>query len=505
MGKNALAFVAGLGGGYLQAQQKQQELDRQEKLDKIQTDRAAREQTTFDQQQADSRTLRDAAAPVSVEQPNDVLMDDDGNPMPAVPAFRVAGQRYDSLDQAQTAAKTYNSPESLRTRQAAAFDQIGRPDQAMSLQSAQTAQKLHTLQLSEAEQAAIKQKFLRDAGAAISQGGHVGAADFLTKSKADGNDYKAEKDENGNIAYYQVNRETGQARHVATFDDSEKGRMDAFSMMAASVSPEHMVAHYKDERDFNLKQQQADDKANYQANLIDSKREALKTQVELNLARAEAARAKAGQTTPTAPIWDQKADDFLKSKYAFKDEITGRPVVDGEGMAFAKMIALAEARRNGGDTTVALGKAMDIDAKIAADAGGDKNKIREGRKALLNALFNPSVAKPAPIVPQTSSGKAAALAEAAGKDGAGTITFTPGVGKGYVMGSQKPTLANAKALPNAPIDGDPQDEYVIRKVGPTRSKPKVSYTYNGGSTYPTKEEALAAYRAQKQAWIQSRK
>lgn len=184
--KNALSFAAGFGTGYMNEAQRQKEQERQAKLDQIQTDRAAREQTTFEQQQADSRTLRDAAAPVGVEQPNDVLMDDDGNPMPAVPAFRVAGQRYDSLDQAQTAATAANTPGAMAARQAAALNQVGQPAQALQLQSSQAdmeakhAERLRT----------VKNENIVDALQALRRGDGKGMVAAFNKS----GDYKIDGD-----------------------------------------------------------------------------------------------------------------------------------------------------------------------------------------------------------------------------------------------------------------------------------------------------------------------
>lgn len=475
MGKNALAFVAGLGSGYLTAQQRQKEQERQDKLDKIQTDRAGREQTEFDQRRADNQTLRDAARPANVQEgaggmlrPDTMDNRDVGLPENAdLPngglspqAFRVNGQGYDAQAPALAAAKKYNSPESLRTRQAAAFDQIGRPDQAMSLQSAQTAQKLHTLQLGEAEQAAVKQKFLRDAGAAISQGGHVGAADFLTKSKADGNDYKAEKDENGNIAYYQVNRETGQARHVATFDDSEKGRMDAFSMLAASVSPEHMVAHYKDVRDFEMKQAEAKRKA------AESEADIKAKGAQENYHNEQAAWLKrdkgkgAGAAQPQNGLTLEHLNGVNKELFKVAlDTLNPKDAASPQErqQSFEQAQTLASAGTNIYRHAYTMGvPIMQSEALTAARLATD-NKNIVGQQAIdgntylgvmIGKKFVPTggIAAPAPKAPaqpQTPYGKAAAAAQA-DKVG-GTILLTPGVGKGYTQNAPAVSMQSVAA------------------------------------------------------------
>lgn len=112
-----------------------------------------------------------------------------------------------------------------------------------------------------------------------------------------------------------------------------------------------------------------------------------------------AARGGAGATQP-APVWDDKADAFLRTRYTVTDPTTGETVVDGQGLQFAKVIALAEAKRNGGDTTRALGYAFEADAKIKAMAGGDPAKIAAARSKLLADATAPK-APPEPAAPVT--------------------------------------------------------------------------------------------------------
>ncbi len=82
----------------------------------------------------------------------------------------------------------------------------------------------------------------------------------------------------------------------------------------------------------------------------------------------DAKTAAAAKDDVPPPVWDSKADDFLKARYTVKDEAGGATRVDGDGLMFAKELALAQARRNGGDTTTALGFAFDVDEKVRAKA-----------------------------------------------------------------------------------------------------------------------------------------
>ena len=104
-------------------------------------------------------------------------------------------------------------------------------------------------------------------------------------------------------------------------------------------------------------------------------------------ARAAEAAKQAHRQTAAAPVWSQAADDFLMKRYSVPDPMTGKTMVDGSGMAFAKQLALAQAMRNGGDTTSALGFAFEIDNQIARENGSDQAKINAARTALLQRMF----------------------------------------------------------------------------------------------------------------------
>jgi len=63
----------------------------------------------------DRARLADAAKPAVVGEASDLTHDDDGNPMPAVPRFRLESgtgvQRFDTKEQADAAAAGYNAPD----------------------------------------------------------------------------------------------------------------------------------------------------------------------------------------------------------------------------------------------------------------------------------------------------------------------------------------------------------------------------------------------------------
>lgn len=99
---SAIAYLAGLGSGYLDERDRQASVARQAKLDQIALDRASRDQTTFDQQQQDRTDLRAAAAPVPVTESQLPGPTEDGSPMPTT--YNVGASRFASQGVAQQAA-----------------------------------------------------------------------------------------------------------------------------------------------------------------------------------------------------------------------------------------------------------------------------------------------------------------------------------------------------------------------------------------------------------------
>lgn len=91
-----------------------------------------------------------------------------------------------------------------------------------------------------------------------------------------------------------------------------------------------------------------------------------------------------------APIWGKEHDDFLKDQYTAKDEMSGVKTFDGEGVQFAKQVAVARSRFNGGDATSASAYALAADARLKQQAGGDAAKLREFRQQALQQLTSPA-------------------------------------------------------------------------------------------------------------------
>lgn len=96
-----------------------------------------------------------------------------------------------------------------------------------------------------------------------------------------------------------------------------------------------------------------------------------------------------------APIWGEKDDTFLKEQYSSKDEMTGARTFDGDGMQFAKQVAVARSRFNGGDSASASAYALAADSNLKAQAAGDPAKLRQLRNQALQRLAQATQAAPA--------------------------------------------------------------------------------------------------------------
>ena len=129
------SFIAGFGNGYFKAQDKKYERERQEKQDAWQEEQQGRQRKEWDRADRLESDLQAAGTPIAVEQPNDVLKDDDGNDMPAVPPLRVGTQRYATMEEATKAAADANTPEAQNKRMVQAYRNAGQFDKAVTMEN----------------------------------------------------------------------------------------------------------------------------------------------------------------------------------------------------------------------------------------------------------------------------------------------------------------------------------------------------------------------------------
>lgn len=171
---NLMQAVAALGaglGGYAKGRQIYLENQRREKDQKWQDEQRERQRQQWEEEDRLKADIRDAAAPVQVEQPWQPAVDDEGNPMPQAPAYRAGMRRYGTLDEAQKAAEAANTPQAQMQRIAQAYRRAGRVKDAVELETAARQGQLGDLQLGAAKEAAARDKALREMGSLLARGG----------------------------------------------------------------------------------------------------------------------------------------------------------------------------------------------------------------------------------------------------------------------------------------------------------------------------------------------
>lgn len=141
-----------------------------------------------------------------------------------------------------------------------------------------------------------------------------------------------------------------------------------------AASTKMMDEHYQRDDAFHMKQ--ADTMEGYRKNQDDNMREQ----------RILEARKIAAMGNPQAPTWNDKDDAYLQKIYTQPDPTTGVMTLDPSGASFARKVAQAQARINGGDTMSGIDYAYSTDAKLIKAAGGDPEKLAQLRANALQRL-----------------------------------------------------------------------------------------------------------------------
>lgn len=248
------SFLAGFGGGYLKAKDKALEDERRAKQDAWQEEVQGRQRKEWESKDRLDADLKDAVTPVAVEQPDDVLKDDDGNDMPAVPAFRAGTKRFATMEEATKAANELNTPEAQSTRVLDAYKRNGQFDKALTMQTAMRQGELGEIQLANA-------KFQQRIGDWMG-GGFDGFRDGL--NGYEGGPFKGKK-----VDF--VLSEDGKTRSVVSIGpdgqpqptglvvpNTNEGLYQLGYILDKSVTPADRLKMHRDEKKLEIEQQKAD-------------------------------------------------------------------------------------------------------------------------------------------------------------------------------------------------------------------------------------------------------
>lgn len=357
------SFLAGFGGGYLKAKDKALEDERRTKQDAWQEEVQGRQRKEWESKDRLDADLKDAVTPVAVEQPNDVLKDDDGNDMPAVPAFRAGTKRYATTEEATKAAGELNTPEAQNTRVLGAYKRSGQLDKALTMQTAMRQGELGDMQLANA-------KFQQRIGDWMG-GGFDGFRDGL--NGYEGGPFKGKKvdfvlSEDGKTRSVVSIGPDGQPKPTGlVVPNTNEGLYQLGYILDKSVTPADRLKMHRDEKKLEIEQQKAD--------AADKKTEAY---MQSLLGRSSGGgsgggRAAGGQAAAGGLNMDA-LDKQLAPLFATEDPTTGAKSVNAQGLMAVRQLALAMPSAARGDATGAALEAYNAYTVALQKAGGDQAK-----------------------------------------------------------------------------------------------------------------------------------
>lgn len=289
MASNALAFAAGLGSGYMNSKL------RQEQQARVDEDRAMRKQE-FDARMEEVNHakqqrlgLASAAAPMKTTEVVDI---DPANPdAPRKTSYSLSdGRTVGTREEADAAATEYNKPEAQTSRIAQAYRTSGAPEKALGLESAQLTQKRVQTQFDQEKvdrANRLQQEGVFNAVRAFRSGDATG----LVKAFNAGGDYKLE----GEPVITKEERDVPGIGKIPTYSATLRiagpdGKVVEKQYNSHDLSMQLMP--YEKALEFQRKGTDSDNKATYQAGLLDAK----VRQLELagQIAEAKALKAAAG-------------------------------------------------------------------------------------------------------------------------------------------------------------------------------------------------------------------
>jgi hypothetical protein len=405
-----LAMLAAGAGAYKGKQRelsREAEEDAQRRRDREFTNKSrTRQEKSWEREDGIQAALQQGAAPI---QPVPDLAPDQMGP----PALMVQGKAYGTPEAANAAAAPLNTPQATTRRMADAVQGLD-PERATRMRGEADAGELRGLQLEQTRGAITREEGIRQIGMVLARRGVQAIPELALKYQ--GVKVSVEPGKDGKS--FTVIQLDAQGKEVERhpYEDMEQ----FFATVAANYDPSLLAADRAQRAttaraDARYDREQTRLEGESRTRAAREERIARAAEEGLRLQR-EALERQAGAS---GPIWDKDADTFIRRAATVEDPITGQTRVDGSAMEFLKIIALAEAARTGGDTTVAIGRAIARDQRLQQEAGGDPAKLAQARAALVAQLMGQSGA-PAPAAPS-----AAPARPAAGPTPAPQATFTP--------------------------------------------------------------------------------
>lgn len=443
MSRGMVSFLAGMGAGYIKAKDKALEQERQAKDDAWKDEQRGRQRQEWAASDKLNADLKDAAAPVQVQEgaggfvkPDTMDNRDVGLPENAGQPngglmqgqFKVADQSFADRTAADKAAGDANSTTGIASRTAAAYRQNGKVSEAMNMENAVMEQKAKKLGLDVAELKFADDQFNRQLGETFANSPNwtQAAADVLTKTQVGslaGVTVQAVPSQDGKKVDFVGQGQDGKQKVLATFDNSDAGKAQFLQrVMRAPVETKigWIVEEAKAQqvqanadRDFDLRKRETENNIQYSNRM-------------LSIQQAQEGRAAAQHR---ATMEDAKIP----------------PAVKLQAATLAKQMESANA---------ALNKAM---------AEGQFDPNNPGTASLLKQQADLGIQYQKLLQPYTPGASAAPAAGLPSKD----IFASPATqdGQAQPQAAQRPAGPTTKAAQKQPVVYDPALQTVVEAMG----------------------------------------
>ena len=260
-----MAFLAGLGTGYIGQRQKELENDRAAAKDQREKDLFDANMTDRNQALADKNALRTAAAPVAVTEAA-------GQPMPAeadnsagvasdnptVGGYKAGANTFAARGLATADAAAQNTPDGARSRVMAALAAQGNVLGADQLATSGIQTQAAKVTLDKGKREEAQAVFTQGLHKAIPQGPEA-IAKFMSDSSADGTGgatkFAAVMNPDSTWQMMRIGPDGVQVPFGGKYTNDTNGYIQAGYDLDASVKPEAKVAHMMAEKEFALKQE----------------------------------------------------------------------------------------------------------------------------------------------------------------------------------------------------------------------------------------------------------
>lgn len=257
MASPMLAFMAGLGQGYVRSSDKARDDARRDKIDQIIFDRADRESAEYQRTKDFRDQLANAAKPVEARPINASMpeMDEQGNMVPAAPPrdLNMAGEKfYPSMGDARTAATAANTPEAQNERILAVMRGHD-PVKAQHLQTSQMQGKVAGLNLEKGQMDLANAKFDQ---AIAGLGTHE---DIAKAAGQMGVKLEARQGADGKVEYWQVGADGKAVKTPYSFADTPEGVQEA-KLALSRATPLTSKIEFAFKRDESRRNQENQDR-----------------------------------------------------------------------------------------------------------------------------------------------------------------------------------------------------------------------------------------------------